>query len=71
MEKDHIREIAASVGGVIALSIKLGLSRAAVSGWKRIPAERVADVERVTGIPREKLRPDLFQRSATEQTEAA
>lgn len=64
MEKDHIREIAKAAGGVIALSQKLGLSRAAVSGWKKVPAERVLAVEKITGIPRDKIRPDLYGQEA-------
>lgn len=40
----------------------LGLRSSAVAVWSRIPAERVVDVERITNIPREQLRPDLFRR---------
>jgi DNA-binding transcriptional regulator YdaS (Cro superfamily) len=32
----------------------------AVSQWKRVPAERVLDVERATGVPRHELRPDIY-----------
>jgi transcriptional regulator with XRE-family HTH domain len=41
----------------------LGVDRSTVLRWeeRRIPAERVLDVERVTGIPRDKLRPDLYR----------
>ena len=39
----------------------LGLSRAAVATWDRVPAERVVAVEEITGIPRESLRPDLYR----------
>jgi DNA-binding transcriptional regulator YdaS (Cro superfamily) len=39
---------------------ELGITRAAVTMWRRVPAERVAAVERVTGIPPHELRPDLF-----------
>lgn len=60
MDKSHIKEIAKSAGGVIALSIALGLSRSAVSQWKRVPIERIRDVERITGIPRHLLRPEVF-----------
>jgi DNA-binding transcriptional regulator YdaS (Cro superfamily) len=53
-----------------------GLSRAlngeitpqAISQWKQVPAERVLDVERATGISRHKLRPDLYP---SEQESAA
>lgn len=31
----------------------------AISQWRQVPAERVLEVERVTGIAREALRPDL------------
>jgi len=37
----------------------LGVSRSAVHQWERVPAERVVEIERISGIPREKLRPDL------------
>ena len=50
-----------SVGGMAKLAAALGLTRQAVYLWrKRIPAERLVDVERVTGIPRRELRPDIF-----------
>lgn len=39
---------------------ELGIYPSAVSQWGRVPAERVLDVERVTGIPRYELRPDLY-----------
>lgn len=55
-----IKEIATRAGGVVALSTKLGLSRGAVSQWEKVPLERVNDVARITGIPRERLRPDVF-----------
>lgn len=44
------------------LAARLGVQPPAVCKWERgrIPAERVLDVERVTGIPRHELRPDLY-----------
>ena len=61
MEKNPaIKEAAANLGGVTKLSTALGLSRAAVSGWHRVPAERVLEVERLTGVSRHVLRPDLY-----------
>jgi DNA-binding transcriptional regulator YdaS (Cro superfamily) len=38
----------------------LGLTRAAITKWQRVPAERVVAVEKITGIPRQLLRPDLW-----------
>ena len=42
---------------------KLGVSEPTMSRWVKngIPAERVPDMARVTGIPAAKLRPDLAQ----------
>lgn len=36
-----------------------GITPQAISQWKQVPAERVVEVETVTGIPRHELRPDL------------
>jgi len=40
------------------------VDKATVTRWssRRVPAERVLDVERLTGIPRHDLRPDLYPR---------
>lgn len=48
-------------GGPSGLARALNdLSPQAISQWKRVPAERVLDVERITGVPRHELRPDLY-----------
>lgn len=44
------------------LARDLGITTGAVWQWRRVPAERVIDVSRLTGIPREELRPDLYPR---------
>ena len=54
-----------AAGGVGALARKLGISQPSVSNWTRVPAERVASVESVTGIARATLRPDLFDQPNT------
>jgi DNA-binding transcriptional regulator YdaS (Cro superfamily) len=59
-QPDPIELAASKVGGIVKLSLALGLSRSAVSQWARVPAERVLDVERLTGVPREILRADLY-----------
>jgi len=58
-----------AAGGAAELAKACALSRPAVLFWRRlkgIPARHVPAVERVTGIPREQLRPDLFERTPTE-----
>ena len=42
----------------------LNLTHSAVYQWLRVPSDRVVDIERITGIPREVLRPDIFSKSA-------
>lgn len=38
----------------------LKITHGAVSQWRRVPADRVNEVARITGIPRSRLRPDLY-----------
>lgn len=45
---------------VADLSRELGISVQAIYKWEIVPLNRVKDVERITGIPRETLRPDFF-----------
>ena len=47
-------------GGVSALAKALKISAPSVSAWNIIPINRVNDVEKITGISRHKLRPDIF-----------
>jgi DNA-binding transcriptional regulator YdaS (Cro superfamily) len=51
-----------AAGGVRRLAHKLGITHQAIVQWQRIPIERLLDIERVTGIPREKLRPELYRK---------
>jgi DNA-binding transcriptional regulator YdaS (Cro superfamily) len=51
-----------AAGGVSALARALGIKHPAILQWGRIPANRIVDIERVTGVPREELRPDLYRR---------
>jgi len=37
-----------------------GITPQAISQWKKVPVERVLDVERVTGVSRHDLRPDIY-----------
>lgn len=51
-------------GGQKALAELLGLGQTAISNWrirrKPLPAERAIEIEKVTGVPRHELRPDLW-----------
>lgn len=46
--------------GPAALAKRLGISCAAVSQWRRVPVARVLEVERITGVSRHDLRPDIY-----------
>jgi DNA-binding transcriptional regulator YdaS (Cro superfamily) len=55
-----------------AVAASLGLNKATISRWKKVPPERVEAVEAATGIPRHVLRPDLSNIfAAPEQGRAA
>jgi len=47
-----------------ALAVQFGTHKTTVMRWEedRVPAERVLDVERATGVSRHELRPDLYPR---------
>lgn len=47
-------------GAQAALARELGITEQAINNWTRVPAERCREVERVTGIPRHALRPDIY-----------
>ena len=49
-----------AAGSRTELARRLGITPGAISQWKRIPIERVPDVEAVTGVKRSVLRPDFW-----------
>ena len=63
---DGMSIIRAKRGLMAQIAKDLGVTRAAVTKWDRIPAELVVEVERITGMPREQLRPDLYRAIASE-----
>lgn len=55
-----LKEAIAAVGGLSGLAEPLGITEQAVSQWDDVPPLRVLDVERISGISRHVLRPDLY-----------
>lgn len=56
-----VQRVIDAAGGVPGLAAALGISVPSIYSWKRVPAERVAAVERLTGIPRHEIRPTLYE----------
>jgi DNA-binding transcriptional regulator YdaS (Cro superfamily) len=58
-----LKKAVAAMGGVSAFARALGVDRTAPYKWRRgVPAERVIEIESLTGVPREELRPDLYEK---------
>jgi DNA-binding transcriptional regulator YdaS (Cro superfamily) len=48
-------------GGVSAMAEAFGVSRQAISKWDRVPIRHVPRITKETKIPRQILRPDLYE----------
>ncbi len=51
----------------IRIARECKVTHGAVYQWSKVPPEHVLTVERLTGIPRFKLRPDIFGSSRTQE----
>lgn len=58
-------------GGPKALGDRIGITSQAISQWDRVPALRVLEVERASGVPRYELRPDLYPPPCSAAPESA
>jgi DNA-binding transcriptional regulator YdaS (Cro superfamily) len=65
---DSLSRAIAAAGSQQTLARALGITQQALSQWKqrRVPAERVLDIERITGVPRHDLRPDIYPAEAAQ-----
>lgn len=59
-QKAALERAIKAVGGLAGLAEPLGISMQAISQWDEVPPLRVLAVERITGVPRSELRPDLY-----------
>jgi DNA-binding transcriptional regulator YdaS (Cro superfamily) len=56
-------DIVKRTGGQAELARLMRISPQAIHQWRqsgKVPAERVLDLERVSGVPRTAIRPDLY-----------
>jgi TorA maturation chaperone TorD len=68
MRDQGLQRAVDAAGGIVALARALGVAQPSVSGWSRVPAERVAAVEAATGVPKTELRPDLYASSGAQES---
>jgi len=60
MKRLHLKDVVKLAGGVRPLARLLGISPQAIVQWSQIPVRHVLTIERLTGIRREALRPDIY-----------
>lgn len=68
-QENIVDRIIAKLGGLTKATAALDLSNPSIiANWRtrgRVPAERVLDIEKATGISRHELRPDVFGAAET------
>jgi DNA-binding transcriptional regulator YdaS (Cro superfamily) len=60
-----LKKAIAAAGNKNRLAKLLKIQRQAITKWKRVPLARVLEVEKVTGVPREQLRPEFYRELTT------
>lgn len=58
-------------GGGASLASSLNLTRQAIYQWRLVPPQHVLEVERLSGVSRHDLRPDLYPREAKPEAATA
>jgi DNA-binding transcriptional regulator YdaS (Cro superfamily) len=61
-----LREAVLRAGGLRALGRKLGIAYQAIAKWEKCPPLRALEIERLTGVSRRSLRPDLYSERSDE-----
>ena len=57
-----LNQAIAKAGSRNRLARLLGVSQQAVAQWTKVPTHQILNIERIVGIPREDLRPDLYRK---------
>jgi DNA-binding transcriptional regulator YdaS (Cro superfamily) len=56
-----LRAAIKAMGSATNLAEAIGIAPQAIAQWKIVPVGRLEDVEGATGVPRHRLRPDLYR----------
>lgn len=59
-----------AIGSQAELARRLRIKAQSVTKWPRVPAERVLQVEAITGVSKHDLRPDLYPRPGVKPVRA-
>jgi DNA-binding transcriptional regulator YdaS (Cro superfamily) len=68
--EDALQEAIREAGGRSALARELQVSKQAAQEWKTAPVRHVLEIERLTGVERSALRPDVYPPAKTPKTKA-
>ena len=60
MPLEIVQRAADKAGGLAVLARALGIKHTSFYRWKAVPADRVLQIEEITGIPRYEIRPDIY-----------
>ena len=52
-----------AIGSAGEFAAHLGITAQAISQWDQVPPLRVLEVERISGVSRQELRPDIYPAS--------
>jgi len=64
MPEEALAEAVRRAGGIVAVARHFNIDHAVVARWKVVPAPGAIELERLTGVSRHALRPDVFPLSA-------
>jgi DNA-binding transcriptional regulator YdaS (Cro superfamily) len=62
-----LKEVIRHFGTRMAVAKTFDVTWTAVNNWRWVPAHRVLEIERITGVPRHRLRPDLYPEKVTHE----
>lgn len=62
-DEQILNRVFAAYGSKRKAAAALGVTRQALQAWSRVPMQHVRQVAKDTGLPKWKLRPDIYERA--------